>query len=272
MTWVYERTGSVLIGMLMHAALTASVRIFDPLAISGAPILVYNLALGAVLWIVVAAILSDSWMRGLDLAGLFRSTRPSQSEWQRPLPGDSFVPVPAAIVMHAITIAAPPEQIWPWLAQMGSGRAGWYSYDWVDNEGHPSANEIIPRLQNIAPGDILPSLPRATDSFVVAAVRPAHDLVLTVPAAAGGCLASWEFFLEPQAEGTRLLVRGRVGAAWPGGGAVNTTVSRRPIELVYLLLARMPRWLMAPAAKFGHAVMQRRQLTEIKRRAEAARR
>jgi membrane protease YdiL (CAAX protease family) len=50
MTRVYERTGSLLIGMLMHAALTASVRIFDPLTISGAPILIYNVALGAVLW------------------------------------------------------------------------------------------------------------------------------------------------------------------------------------------------------------------------------
>jgi membrane protease YdiL (CAAX protease family) len=56
MTWVYERTGSLLVGMLMHAALTASVRIFDPIAISGVPILIYNLALGAVLWIAVLAV------------------------------------------------------------------------------------------------------------------------------------------------------------------------------------------------------------------------
>lgn len=57
MTWVYERTGSLLVGMLMHAALTASVRIFDPLAISGVPILIYNLALGAALWIAVLAVI-----------------------------------------------------------------------------------------------------------------------------------------------------------------------------------------------------------------------
>lgn len=61
MTWVYERTGSVLISMLMHAALTTSVRIFDPLAISGVPILIYNLALGAVLWVgVISVIVSPS--------------------------------------------------------------------------------------------------------------------------------------------------------------------------------------------------------------------
>ena len=57
MTWVYERTGSLLIGMLMHATLTASVRIFDPIAISGVPILIYNLALGALLWIAMVAVI-----------------------------------------------------------------------------------------------------------------------------------------------------------------------------------------------------------------------
>jgi hypothetical protein len=57
MTWVYARTGSLLIGMLLHAALTASVRIFDPLVISGGPILIYNLALSAVLWIAIAPLI-----------------------------------------------------------------------------------------------------------------------------------------------------------------------------------------------------------------------
>jgi uncharacterized protein len=57
MTWLYERTGSLLVGVLMHAALTASVRIFDPLAISGAPILIYEVALGAVLWVAVLAVI-----------------------------------------------------------------------------------------------------------------------------------------------------------------------------------------------------------------------
>lgn len=56
MVWVYDRTGSLLVAMLMHASLTASVRIFDPVPISGAPIVVYNLVLGAALWVVVAAV------------------------------------------------------------------------------------------------------------------------------------------------------------------------------------------------------------------------
>jgi hypothetical protein len=201
----------------------------------------------------------------------FASIRATLRERQRSLPGDSLIPDAAATVMHAITIAASPELVWPWLVQMGSGRAGWYSYDWVDNDGHPSANKIIPALQHVAPGDVLPSLPAAKDSFVVAAVESKRDLILTVPTAAGGLLVTWEFFLEPLAQHrTRLLVRGRVTDQWPAGGTGKPPASPRPIERVYALLARVPRWLMVPVAMFGHAVMQARQLRGIKRRAEDA--
>jgi hypothetical protein len=171
--------------------------------------------------------------------------------------------------MHAITITATPERIWPWFVQMGAGRAGWYSYDWVDNDGRPSATEIIPGLQHIAPGDVMPSLRGEKRSFIVRAVEPARDLILVVPSAAGGFGVTWEFFLEPLAPGrTRLLVRGRVSAEWPSGAAASPSARPRLIERVYALLAKMPRWVMVPAAKFGHGVMQARQLRRIKRRAE----
>jgi hypothetical protein len=112
--------------------------------------------------------------------------------------------------MHAVTISAPPESVWPWLVQMGAGRAGWYSYDRVDNDGRPSATTIIPALQHLKVGDIMPPLPRATESFIVAAITPARDLTLTVEEENGGNLASWEFFLKPiGASATRLMVRGR---------------------------------------------------------------
>jgi hypothetical protein len=96
------------------------------------------------------------------------------------------------------------------LVQVGSGRAGWYSYDWVDNGGYPSATEIIPALQHVAPGDVLPSLPGVKESFIVAAVQPERDLILTVPAAGGDLLVSWEFFLEPLAQrrGCRVMLDG----------------------------------------------------------------
>jgi len=195
--------------------------------------------------------------------------RPTRDELRRPLPGDALVPNAVATVMHAATIRAPLECVWPWLVQMGAGRAGWYSYDWVDNGGRPSASEIIPELQHLAPGDVMPSLPGAQDNFMVATVEQRRDLTLTVPAADGGNLVSWEFFLEPHPSGTRLLVRGRVGPKWPAGGSGKPAASRRLIERIYAVLARMPRWMMVPIATIGHAVMQRRQLMGIKRRAEA---
>ena len=162
--------------------------------------------------------------------------RPTKDELRRPLPGDALVSNTVATVMHAATIRAPLECVWPWLVQMGAGRAGWYSYDWIDNDGKPSASEIIPELQHIAPGDVMPSLPGAQDSFIVAAVEPRRDLALTVPAADGGNLVSWEFFLQPERSGTRLLVRGRVGGqrAAPGSprprlGSLNASMPFLPV-------------------------------------------
>jgi len=80
----------------------------------------------------------------------FVNVRATPQERQRALPGDTLILDAAATVMHAITIAATQERVWPWLVQMGSGRAGWYSYDWVDNDGRPSATEIIPAEGTIA--------------------------------------------------------------------------------------------------------------------------
>ena len=93
------------------------------------------------------------------LAAYRRWIQPWQHRWgatdeevRRAMPGDDLVP-DAASTTRAITIAAPAEQVWPWLVQLGYGRAGWYSYDWIDNDGQPSADRILPELQQLQVGD-----------------------------------------------------------------------------------------------------------------------
>jgi hypothetical protein len=68
------------------------------------------------------------------------------------LAGDEPLPEATALTTHAITIAAPPAAVWPWLAQMGWGRAGWYTYRWVDRllfpANGPSANYLFPNTSS----------------------------------------------------------------------------------------------------------------------------
>jgi hypothetical protein len=181
------------------------------------------------------------------------------------MPADDIIAEPIAVLTRGITIDAPPERVWPWLAQLGSGRAGWYSYDHIDNDGIPSAEVILPELQNIAVGDILPALPGARDAFVVARVSAPHNLVLVVPGRSESYLVSWEFLLEPKGnKRTRLLVRGRVPPEWP-----PLPMGRRPIERIYRLLGRLPRPLMLFLAGLGHSLMEQRMLRRIKRLAES---
>ena len=67
---------------------------------------------------------------------------------------------PRQSLTYAITIACPPQEVWPWLAQMGSGgRAGWYSYDRIDNGGRHSTDRILRRLQHVRLGTTFPPLP-----------------------------------------------------------------------------------------------------------------
>jgi len=72
------------------------------------------------------------------------------------LPGDELMPDAAIVTTRAIEISASPDCIWPWLVQMGSGRAGDYSYDWVENllglDTH-SAKVILPQFQDVKLGD-----------------------------------------------------------------------------------------------------------------------
>ena len=93
------------------------------------------------------------------------SVRATRDERARALPGDELIPGAAGAFTHAISIKAAPEDVWPWLAQMGAGsRAGWYSYDFIDNGRRPSANRVIAELQAIEPGTLFPAMPGIVDA------------------------------------------------------------------------------------------------------------
>jgi hypothetical protein len=202
---------------------------------------------------------------------MIATCRASRDERSRPLPGDVLVPEPMASITNAITVNVPPARVWPWLAQLGSHRGGWYAYDFIDNGGRPSAERILPELQQVSAGDVMPSLPGATDSFIVDAVTPLRDLVLTTPGPARDKPASWEYWLEPLDGRTRLIARGRIANHWLANADTPGPAPhrRRPIEQVYRIMARLPRWLLLPVARFGHRLMVARQLRGIKRHAEA---
>ena len=173
-----------------------------------------------------------------------RPVRPRGDEATRSLPGDELVADAKVRWNHAITIRARPADIWPWLVQMGCRRAGWYSYDGLDNGGVRSAERIVPELQQVRVGDIFPMSPKVEDTFVVRLVEPERALVLGD--AAGGM--AWEFVLEPVDEdSTRVIAR------------VRATYDKPALGLFLKVFWRPT-----------HFAMERRQLVNLKRLVEAA--
>jgi hypothetical protein len=131
-------------------------------------------------------------------------------EMMRTLPGDELVAEPTFNATRAITIAAEPDRIWPWLLQVGVKRAGWYSYDLLDNLGRPSARRIIPELQQVAVGDVVPLSPDGKQGVHVLALDLPRSMMWgTLPD------TTWLWVLEPHPDGTtRLITRIRSRYRW----------------------------------------------------------
>lgn len=181
---------------------------------------------------------------------LVRSMRARPGESWRRLPGDELLEGERNSLTHAITIRRPRRDVWPWLVQMGGGRAGWYSYDLIDNGGQPSADHIIPELQQVRVGDLFPATPTITDGFTLLQLKPERFLVLGWLSPKGLLVMTWAFVLEEEQEGrTRLLVRARVGEGY-----------QPPFGL--------PGWSLHTLVPLGHFIMQRKQLLGIAHRAE----
>ena len=184
------------------------------------------------------------------LAVYWRLVRPWTMRWgattteaAQPLPGDQLMTRPGFSATRAITIAARPEHIWPWLVQLGSGRAGWYAIDRIDNAGVPSAQTIRPELQDLQMGDLVPMVAGKDIGPRVKELEPNHRMLWWD----GHGEFTWEWVLEPiDDQTTRLLCR--VQEAYPP------------------LWSR--RMLYAVVASTGDIVMVRKQLRGIRARAE----
>jgi hypothetical protein len=179
----------------------------------------------------------------------------SAEEVQKQLPGDELVPKPRLESTRAVTIDAPPKDVWPWLVQLGYGRGGFYSYDVLENmfgrlagmhPNYKSADRIMPEFQRLREGDFIASAPPEWRDGKYA--NKMGWTVKRLEAPRVMVLENWgSFVLEPMEGGskTRLIARTRTGQSVKDG-------------IMYL------PW------DLPHFIMERGMLLGIKKRAEEA--
>ena len=182
----------------------------------------------------------------------------TETESVEVLRGDHLVAEPAHQVTRAITIDAPPAEVWPWIVQLGADRGGFYSYDWLEDRfglDIHSAGDIHPEWQNLAVGDVVYANRARTAGWYVVDLVPGEVLVLAVadllrdrPVRRDEGLRwefLWTFAVRPAGQHrTRLVVRERVAFG-----------------------SRVAKWLMAPMGLVSF-VMSRKMMQGIKRRVE----
>ncbi|NMB81735.1 MAG: hypothetical protein GYA14_07940 [Ignavibacteria bacterium] len=176
--------------------------------------------------------------------------RPRQLRWGATpaevnisLPGDVLVSKPDFIATRAVSIKASPAEVWPWIIQIGSKRAGWYSIDWMDNAGIPSSSSIIPEYQVIEIGQFIPFTPNQKNGMWVKDFC-LNEYILWDDKKGS---ATWLWFLSSEGgQQTRLLTRLRTKYKWMS-----------PWILYYLIY------------DIGDIIMMRKCLLGIKQRVEA---
>jgi hypothetical protein len=198
--------------------------------------------------IILYALLAVAVLYWIPVRLWYRRWGVTDAELNHPMAGDKEVSNPNYLAMLAVTIDAPSEYVWPWLLQMGKGRGGLYSYDFLDRLfgylDRPSADRILPEFQHLAVGDVIP-VGGAAGGFPVKTVKPGEALVL------GGETETfqwiWQLALVP--------------------------VSRSQTRLISRNQARVPRsiasFLFMLALEPAAFIMTRKMLLGIKRRAEA---
>lgn len=178
-----------------------------------------------------------AWLGASALTGyaavqvLGRRAGSTAAERAARMPGDELVPSPQMVTNHAVTIGARPEQIWPWLAQMGWHLGGYYTPQWVDRLMFPnnwsSLDHLDPNLvRDLQVGDTMPDGPPGTAQYVVHEVQAPRLLVLTstshIPPGwdekyNARITWTWSFTLTPVGDGSTRVhsrVRGRMSPRW----------------------------------------------------------
>jgi hypothetical protein len=175
---------------------------------------------------------------------LSRRSGVSGAEASARLPGDEVVPRPRWASTRGITIHTSPDEVWPWIVQIGYRRAGFYTYALLDNAGYESADRILGEYQHPKIGDFMPMAKKVneTTAFKVRAFEKNEWLVWEKPD------STWAWRLIPLEGGrTRLISRLKQRYAWERPGSAILT-------LVLL--------------EFGDFAMMRRVLKGVKARAE----
>ena len=185
----------------------------------------------------------------LGLMAISPFIRPVHLRWgagageaRAPMPGDGILPTAHFVATRAITIDAAPAAVWPWLLQVGVDRAGFYSYDLLDNLGRRSADRILERWQHLGVGDTVAPManpPTAATSFVIAEIDRPRALVWSKPD------STWSWKLTGiDGERTRLVTR---------------------LKVRYR--CRLDSLITVPLIEFGDFAMMRRMLLTLRRRA-----
>jgi hypothetical protein len=167
----------------------------------------------------------------------------TEAEADARLPGDELLEDATMVSTRAITIDAPASAVWPWIVQMGVGRGGAYTYDWIERRlglDIQSADRVIPELQNVNVGDTLPMAPNAPGLRVEIADA---ERVFALRSEDGRWV--WSFVMTESGGSTRLVSRNRAPA---------------PASLK----EKIAMLVMEP----GSLVMERKMLQGIKERAE----
>jgi hypothetical protein len=157
--------------------------------------------------------------------------------------GDELMPGARIVSTRVVEIAAPPSAIWPWLVQMGPGRGGAYTYDWIERRlgiDIHNVDRIVPELQDLKVGDEI-EMP----GYKMRVERLDHEQALVIRSSNGAWL--WAFELRPTDGHTRLI-------------------SRNSFDTSAL---RLQDWVAYPAIEPGSWVMERKMLLTIKQRSES---